>query len=154
MKKSLFIAFTVCCFLACNEAPKSTETSPATPETEAAPEMAAAKDTIPVEKELPNFSVAGIDDIAACKAFFQQLQPMFAPEHKEHLADMIAFPMVTAKDKKTFLANYDKIVTEKVRERVKHQKFEDLFVNYQGCMFGDGEVWFGLMESKIGRAHV
>jgi hypothetical protein len=40
-----------------------------------------------------------------------------------------------------FIAQYDNIVTPHIADVVSKQKYEDLFVNYQGAMFGSGEVW-------------
>jgi hypothetical protein len=40
-----------------------------------------------------------------------------------------------------FLARYDQIVTPHIAGVIENQKYEDLFVNYQGAMLGSGEVW-------------
>ncbi len=42
---------------------------------------------------------------------------------------------------KSFVKNYDHIITPDIAAVIQNQKYEDLFVNYQGAMFGNGEVW-------------
>jgi hypothetical protein len=42
---------------------------------------------------------------------------------------------------KAFIKNYDNIVTPEIAAVIQNQKYETLFVNYQGAMFGEGEVW-------------
>ena len=42
---------------------------------------------------------------------------------------------------KAFIKNYDHIITPDIVAVIQNQKYEDLFVNYQGAMFGEGEVW-------------
>jgi hypothetical protein len=42
---------------------------------------------------------------------------------------------------KSFIKNYDNIITPEIAAVIEKQKYEALFVNYQGAMFGDGEVW-------------
>jgi hypothetical protein len=50
---------------------------------------------------------------------------------------------------KTFLANYGAIMTPDIVSTVKTQKYEDLFVNYQGVMFGRGQIWVnGVCKDK------
>jgi hypothetical protein len=113
-----------------------TETVPAaTPKTEATPP---AKDRFK-----GNFSAGGIEDAKAFETFFKTLQTTtIEPAHKEDLANLIEFPIVAAKDKKTFLANYDKIVTAAVRTVVKNQKFDEFRCNGQGCSIEGGTIWF------------
>ena len=45
------------------------------------------------------------------------------------------------KDAQAFIKNYDRIITPDIAAVIQNQKYEDLFVTYQGAMFGDGEVW-------------
>jgi hypothetical protein len=40
-----------------------------------------------------------------------------------------------------FIKNYDHIITPDIAAVIQNQKYENLFVTYQGAMFGDGEVW-------------
>ena len=48
-----------------------------------------------------------------------------------------------------FIAQYNSIITRHITDVVEKQKYEDLFVNYQGAMFGSGEVWIsGICKDK------
>ena len=49
-------------------------------------------------------------------------------------------PMVIG-DAAEFAAHYDAIVTPEIAEAVTDQSFNDLFVNAEGAMFGNGQVW-------------
>ncbi len=40
-----------------------------------------------------------------------------------------------------FVQNYDAIMTKEITNAVVNQNLDDLFVNWQGVMFGDGQVW-------------
>jgi hypothetical protein len=42
---------------------------------------------------------------------------------------------------KAFVKNYDSIITPDIATVIGRQKYEALFVNYQGAMLGEGEVW-------------
>ena len=42
---------------------------------------------------------------------------------------------------KSFIKNYDNIITPDIATVIQNQKYESLFINYQGAMFGEGEVW-------------
>jgi len=47
----------------------------------------------------------------------------------------------TFKTAKEFIASYDRIMTPKVTAAIVDQKYGDLFVNWQGVSFDDGQVW-------------
>jgi hypothetical protein len=47
----------------------------------------------------------------------------------------------TVKNEKAFIKDYDSIITHDIADAIFKQKYETLFVNSQGAMIGDGEVW-------------
>ena len=47
----------------------------------------------------------------------------------------------TLKNEKEFIKDYDRIITHDIQDAIFKQKYENLFVNSQGAMIGDGEVW-------------
>ena len=47
----------------------------------------------------------------------------------------------TIKNEKAFVKDYDDIITHDIQDAIFRQKYENLFVNSQGAMIGDGEVW-------------
>lgn len=89
-------------------------------------------------------------------AFFSKLQKAVAADDKETVASMIDYPFATRiggkaikiRDAKHFIADYDKVITSKVKAAVAKQRYEDLFANWQGVMIGDGEVWFSGVDEK------
>lgn len=69
--------------------------------------------------------------------------------HKQDVAAFVRYPIVvsiggrkrTITSAAAFVKAYGSIMTPDIVGAVKSQKYEDLFVNYQGVMFGSGEVW-------------
>jgi hypothetical protein len=48
---------------------------------------------------------------------------------------------ITIKNPKAFIKDYDRIITPDIAAAIYKQKYDALFVNSQGVMIGDGEVW-------------
>jgi hypothetical protein len=48
---------------------------------------------------------------------------------------------ITIKNAKAFIKDYDHIITADIAAAIYKQKYDALFVNSQGVMIGDGEVW-------------
>jgi hypothetical protein len=48
---------------------------------------------------------------------------------------------ITIKNPKEFIKDYDRIITPDIADAIYKQKYDALFVNSQGVMIGDGEVW-------------
>ncbi|MFD1461358.1 hypothetical protein ACFQ5D_07880 [Paenibacillus farraposensis] len=95
------------------------------------------------------FEVAGIQDPKSFLNTFKALQKAVADNDKEKVANYILYPLrvndseksLTIPNKKDFMAKYDQIFTDAIREALVNQKTDDLFVNYQGVMVGSGELW-------------
>ncbi|MCX8999731.1 hypothetical protein NOF55_21735 [Rhizobiaceae bacterium BDR2-2] len=87
---------------------------------------------------------------APYRHFFEQLQKAVASDDKAAVAAMVDYPFqaringkaVTLRDAAHFVADYDKIVTSKVKQAIAAQTYATLFANWQGVMIGDGELWF------------
>ena len=47
----------------------------------------------------------------------------------------------TIKSASQFVQNYDAIMTREITDAVVNQKLDDLFVNWKGIMFGNGQIW-------------
>ncbi|MGM1022886.1 MAG: hypothetical protein ACQEXV_20835 [Bacillota bacterium] len=103
----------------------------------------------PVNPSHNPFEVAGIQDPKAFLNTFKALQKAVADNDKEKVANYIFYPLLvndsekalTIPNKKEFIAQYDQIFTDAIREALVNQKTDDLFVNYQGVMVGSGELW-------------
>ncbi|MFS0554280.1 hypothetical protein [Brevibacillus sp. 179-C9.3 HS] len=97
------------------------------------------------------YQVAGITNPKAFEAFFVKLQEAVKKNDQTEVAKQMRYPLrvnkdgksLFIKDEKQFLADYDQIITEKVKEAFLHQKVNDTFVNDQGVMVGNGEMWLG-----------
>lgn len=76
-------------------------------------------------------------------------QHAVAAGSKEDVAAFIRYPIKVTIDGRTkvirspdaFVKEYDAIMTPDIVNAVKNQAYGDLFVNDQGVMFGDGQVW-------------
>ena len=83
------------------------------------------------------------------RAAFDAIQKAVADGDKAAFAGWVSYPIdltvagkpMTIKDAKHFEEHYDAILTEEIRNAVTSQKWSALFANYQGVMFGDGELW-------------
>lgn len=108
------------------------------------------------EKETNRYEAAGIDNPAEFEAVFRKVQELVQKNDKEALVPYIQFPLnvytngkklVPSSDQAQFLANYNLIFTPKVKQALVNQDVKQTFVNAQGVMAGDGEVWFGVINS-------
>jgi hypothetical protein len=96
------------------------------------------------------FGVAGLTEKQASD-FLAALQAAVAQENRGQVADLVAFPLnvnagvakVIVPSKQEFIDNYEQIITPAVKAAILAQTAAGLFVNWQGVMIGNGEVWFG-----------
>jgi hypothetical protein len=78
-----------------------------------------------------------------------QLQEAVAKHNAAAVAALVHFPIkvnpgkkpFTVKNEKAFIKDYDDIITPDIQAAIFKQKYENLFVNSEGAMIGDGEVW-------------
>ncbi|MCU1226701.1 MAG: hypothetical protein JWQ42_4794 [Edaphobacter sp.] len=77
------------------------------------------------------------------------LQQAVAKHDAAAVAALVHYPIkinpgtrpFTIRTPQAFIARYDRIITPAIATVIQRQKYEDLFVNYKGAMFGNGEVW-------------
>ncbi|ULO09598.1 hypothetical protein H1230_12975 [Paenibacillus sp. 19GGS1-52] len=104
------------------------------------------------------YEIAGINDPAEFTTYFAKLQKAVKDNKPAVVAELISYPMNLNKDNKTyviyskdeFIKKYDRIFTSLVRDNLLAQKVDKLFVNYQGIMVGNGDLWMGQRNNKIG----
>ena len=97
-----------------------------------------------------SWDIAGIKNVFALKIFVKDLQYMVANENKEEISKLVRYPLnSTIKTKSDFLANYDKIITPKVKDAVAKANLRQLFRNYKGVMIGDGAIWIAQEEKDF-----
>jgi hypothetical protein len=83
--------------------------------------------------------------------FLRELQSAVREQARERLAAMVSYPLRTRiKGQRVrlhtpaeFLAHFDELLTPKTQHAIALQSYGDLFLNSQGVMIGQGEVWFG-----------
>ena len=85
------------------------------------------------------------------RAFLSELKSAVELDQRSKVANLMRFPLLVGTPKKhleigdreEFLYNYDHILTPKVKAKIGDEMSSKcLFVNWQGFMVGDGEVWF------------
>jgi hypothetical protein len=77
------------------------------------------------------------------------LQQAVAQHNTAAVAALVHYPIkvnpgkhpITIKSPKAFAKDYDSIITHDISDVILKQKYDALFVNSQGVMLGDGEVW-------------
>lgn len=90
-----------------------------------------------------------LGDADQYEAVFNDLQRGVAAGDRAAVAGLMRYPVrvtIAGKnqnvaDAAAFQRDYDKIVTPALAKLIAEQKFDTLFVNWQGVMLGQGEVW-------------
>lgn len=88
----------------------------------------------------------GVDNFAVA---FDVLQAHVAAGDAATVAALVSYPLTVSIDGERIVINgetefterYDDIITPRIAEIITTQDYADLFVNGDGVMFGDGEVW-------------
>ncbi|NBD26641.1 hypothetical protein [Paenibacillus glycinis] len=98
------------------------------------------------------FAAAGIDDPQAFLNAFNAVKAAIAKGDKAEVANYILYPLrvneaigkhAMIQTRHEFVDQYDAIMTKAVKDAIANQNADHLFVNYQGVMVGNGEIWFG-----------
>jgi hypothetical protein len=99
-----------------------------------------------------------VGDPARFREVMASLQQSVQKHDASAVAALISYPIdINPHTKKVlhirtpeaFAAQYDSIITPHIAEVIAKQKYDDLFVNYQGAMLGTGEVWIaGVCKDK------
>lgn len=115
--------------------------------------LALALTTFPAFAQTDADTDAAVDsalgDHTAYRAAFDAIQKAVADDDKTGFAAWVSYPIaltadgeeVTIEDAAQFEEHYDVILTDEIRAAIADQTWQDLFVNYQGIMFGNGQVW-------------
>lgn len=84
---------------------------------------------------------------------FEAVQAAVAEGDAETFAEWVYYPItvaatgdgeeVTLEGPEDVVARYDDFMTDEIIEAITNQRYEDLFVNGGGVMFGNGELWLG-----------
>ena len=90
-----------------------------------------------------------VGDHVKVRQLLTNLQQAVAKHNAAAVAALVHYPIkvnpgkkpFTVKNEKAFIKDYDDIITPDIAAAIFKQKYENLFVNSQGAMIGDGEVW-------------
>jgi len=90
-----------------------------------------------------------VGDHARVHTVLTTLQQAVAKHDAASVASLVHYPIkvnpgrkpFTIKNEKAFIKAYDDIITADIQDAIFKQKYENLFVNSEGAMIGDGEVW-------------
>ena len=115
------------------------------------PKASFTQTTYYADKEHEIWVYDPFDVLAFVEVFAEAVQK----DDKEVLAGMMDYPFSVnedegyrkIKDAQEFLDAYESIVTEEMRTRIEEALQQNLFINYQGVMFGN--VWFYSTETGV-----
>lgn len=82
-------------------------------------------------------------------AVINAFQKAVADNDAAAVAALVQYPIVvsiqgkkvTLKNEKQFVAQYNQLMTPNIRNAIVGTRYQDLFVNYKGVMFGRGQAW-------------
>ena len=102
------------------------------------------------------YEVIGITNAKEFEKSFNTIKSLVKNNEKSKVASYVSYPLnVNKKDKKMkieskddFIKNYNTIITEDVKKALLNQDVTKTFVNYQGVMVGDGEMWLTHFKNK------
>jgi hypothetical protein len=104
-----------------------------------------------------DLEVAGFDEKESFLKFYPLLKEAVKTKDPKQISPFMLYPFkvngkttVKIKDKHEFEAKFKTLFTDKIISVITAQKLEDLFCQYQGVMFGDGEVWVQKIQGKVG----
>ena len=162
----LIAVIAIAMFLAaCGKSAPSPDVAPAAPPA-SAPEAAAPSAPAPATTAADDPAAAPaadtdnearvdqtIDDVlgdhAAYRTVVDAFQRAVAAKDAQAVSKLVDYPFTASidgqrtkiADAKTFVAQYDRIVTPAIARAIGEQRYGSLFVNAKGVMFGRGEAW-------------
>ncbi|WP_147468207.1 MULTISPECIES: hypothetical protein [Corallococcus] len=94
---------------------------------------------------------------AKYEAAFAAFQKAVAAHDAKAVGALVAYPFaatvggrqVKLPDAAAFVRHYDVIVTPAIANVITRQRYEDLFVNADGVMFGRGEAWLNGKDADV-----
>ena len=80
---------------------------------------------------------------------FDAIQDAVANDDPEAFAAWVSYPFKTTMDGEDYVLDtpealaehYEMLMTDDIRSAIVDQQYKDLFVNAEGVMFGNGQVW-------------
>ena len=98
----------------------------------------------------------GFDNSEDVQSFIASMQTNLKNDDRIALVKMIRLPLKlysgpkkTYTDENAVIRDFDKIFSSTVLSAIENARYQDLFVNSQGAMLGDGAIWFDKRDGKI-----
>lgn len=115
-------------------------------------------DKLTAEQEKNLVNVAGFDNVKQFTGYFANLRRAVANNNKEAVAKRVSYPLIinssskkrSILNEKQFIAEYNTIITAKIKKALAAQRLDDLFIRDMGVKIGDGELWIAPINSKPG----
>jgi hypothetical protein len=114
--------------------------------------------TAPASAAVDQSITTNVGDPTKVRELITSLQQAVQKHDASAVAALVSYPIdinphtklvLHIRTPAAFISQYDSIVTPHIADIIQKQKYEDLFVNYQGAMFGSGEVWIaGICKDK------
>ncbi|WP_299004840.1 hypothetical protein [uncultured Shewanella sp.] len=104
-----------------------------------------------------HFYNSGIDSASKFKVFFDELKNDIAKNCKAEVADKVHYPIsirvadgnvLGINNKSDFIAHYEEIINQKVKDAFAHQNFYKIRRYSEGVMIGRGVIWIGSLLNK------
>lgn len=84
------------------------------------------------------------------RAFLGELQGAVATDQRSRVAALVSYPLkvkirghvLRIGSTQQFLSHYEELLPQATRAVIAAQSYEGLFVNSQGVMIGNGQLWF------------
>jgi hypothetical protein len=98
-----------------------------------------------------------LGDAADYKELFYAFKVALEEGKSDIVVSLVNYPLTVSMDgeeatyasEQELLDDYDSVFTETIMEAVSNQEYGDLFVNSEGVMIGNGEVWItGICEDS------
>jgi len=89
-------------------------------------------------------------DSARVEKFIADLQNYIKNNDKQAIAKRIKFPIYSMKNEQEFLAIYDKIFVEEMKNGILEQRMQNIFSNYEGVCIGgvNYNIWIAQTEKS------
>lgn len=108
-------------------------------------EQIKAQDTVFEDGSVPStWSNAGFDDPTGFKEFLLSFKDWVKKDQVDSITAYIRFPLKNYKTAEAFKKAYPQVFNATMKKMVEEQRLDRLFRNYQGAMFGSGEIWFSV----------
>ena len=94
------------------------------------------------------WKASGFHNPGEFKEFFIQYKTWVAADNVDSITAHIKFPLRNCKSATEFKKDYSEFFNSNVKNAVTKQDPDKFFVNYDGAMAGDGELWFSELDGK------